>query len=281
MDKIIISVATTGGRFPTKEQNPALPHTAEEIAANAVECWRTGAAIVHIHVRDEQGRGVCEAERYQKVVDLIRAQGCDIVINLSTGGGSGVTDNEQRFAAIAIKPELCSYNPGSFNFGNRVYLNPPDFMGRMAKAMFEAGIKPEIEVFDTAHIYNTLRVAEKGFFAKPYYFQFVLGVQGGALATPKQLIHYLESVPQGSPWSVAAIGRHQLPLNVMAIAMGGHARTGLEDNVYYGRGELAKSNAQLVERLVRIARDCGREPATPGEAREILQLSGSRGKSLP
>ena len=270
-DKIIISVATTGS-WPTREQTPYVPITPEEIAAQTVEAWREGAAIVHIHVRDEQGKVVCDPKLYARTMELIRAQGCDILINLSTSGGAGQASEEARLSPIALKPDLVSFDAGSMNFGDRIFYNSPQFLERLAKATLEAGVKPEIEIFDTGMIYNALRIAEKGLLQPPLYFQFVLGVRGGAPATVKQLLHLVEQIPPDSPWSVCAVGRGQLPMNVAAIVMGGHARTGLEDNIYYRKGELAKSNAQLVARLVRIARECGREIAIPAEARRILGL---------
>lgn len=271
MDRLIISAAITGS-WPTRQQTPYVPITPQEIASSALEAWREGAAIVHIHVRDDDGRVTCDRDRYQRVVDLIRSAGSDVILNLSTGGGAGTTGFDDRLNAILIGPELASFDAGSVNFGDRVFVNPPDFLERMARMMKEKGVKPEIECFETGMISNAMRLAEAGLIDQPYWFQFVLGLRGGAPATAKQLLHMAESIPPGALWSVCAIARHQLPMNVMAIAMGGHARTGLEDNIYYSRGELARSNAQLVARLVRIARECGRGIATPDEARAMLGL---------
>ncbi len=272
-DKVILSVATTGS-WPSKAQHPGLPVTPEEIAQAAVESWREGAAIVHVHARDDAGKMTCELARFQKIKALIRAQGCDILINFSTSGGAGRVDESERFNSLAAGPELGSLDAGSMNFNQRVFLNPPDFLEELARRMLAANVKPEIEVFDSGMIGNALTLVEKGLIRPPLWWQFVLGVKGGAPATARDLVHLVESVPAGSLWSVCAVGRHQLPMNVLAIAMGGHARTGVEDNLYYRRGELAQSNAQLVTRLARIARECGREPATPQEAREMLGLTG-------
>lgn len=271
-DKVILSVATTGS-WATRAQHPELPVTPEEIARAAVESWREGAAVVHVHVRDDAGKMTCDLSRFQRVKALIREQGCDILINFSTSGGAGRVNEEERFNSLAAGPELGSLDAGSMNFNDRVFLNPPDFLEELARRMLAARVKPEIEIFDSGMIGNALALEAKGLIPAPLWWQFVLGVKGGTPATARSLLHLVESLPAGSLWSVCAVGWRQLPLNVMAIAMGGHARTGLEDNLQYRRGELAKSNAQLVARLARISRECGREPATPAEAREILGLS--------
>ncbi len=271
MDKLIVSVATTGS-WPTKQMTPYLPITPEEIASSAIEAWREGASVVHIHVRDDGGKVVCDPDRYRRAMELIRAGGCDIVINLSTSGGAGGAPEEVRLAVVDLRPDLASFDAGSMNFGERVFLNSPDFLVRLAARMKERGVKPEIECFDTGQIDNAVRLIDQGSIEPPYWFQIVLGVKGGAHASPKQLLHMVEMLPSGVPWSVCAVGRDQLPMNTMAIAMGGHARTGLEDNIYYRRGELAVSNAQLVARVVRIGRELGREIASPSEARSILGL---------
>jgi 3-keto-5-aminohexanoate cleavage enzyme len=275
-DKIILSVATTGS-WALKSQNPALPTTPEEIARAAVESWREGASIAHVHVRDDAGQMSCDLTRFRKVKELIRAQGCNMLLNFSTSGGAGRVVEDERFNSLTAGPELASLDAGSINFNERVFLNSPDFLEELARRMLEAGVKPEIEAFDSGMIGNALTLVEKGLIKAPLWWQFVLGVKGGAAATVRSLVHLVESLPTGSLWSVCAVGWRQLPLNVQAIVMGGHARTGLEDNLFYRRGELAQSNAQLVARLSRIARECGREPATPAEAREILGLTRTEG----
>lgn len=271
MDPLIVSVATTGS-WPTREHTPYVPLTPEEIATAAVDCWREGAAIVHIHVRDSRGAVSLNKDLFREAMELIRAAGCDIIINFTTSGGVGQLPDEERLNPLDLKPELASFDAGSINFRDKVFVNSAAFLERLAQRMLETGVKPEIECFDTAMIANALDLAERGLIKPPLYFQFVLGVPGGARATAKQLLHMVELIPPGSPWSVCGIGPHQLPLNTLAIAMGGHTRTGMEDNIYYRKGELAKSNAQLVARVVRIARECEREIASPGEARKILGL---------
>lgn len=269
MDRVIISVATTGSST-TRAHTPYVPITEEEIAAEAIRCWREGAAIVHIHVRDEDGRVTSDPARYQRVRDLIRAAGCDIVLNFSTGGGAGIVSDEERRAPVALRPEIASFDAGSVNFGERVFVNSPEFLEAFAREMQAYGVKLEIECFDTGFIEIAKQFITRGLIQPPYWFQMVLGVRGGAPATVEQLVHMVRQLPANSLWSVCAIGRHQLPMNVAALVMGGHVRTGLEDNIYYSYRVLAEGNAPPVARIVRIARELGREPATPAETRQLL-----------
>ncbi|RIK45905.1 MAG: 3-keto-5-aminohexanoate cleavage protein [Chloroflexi bacterium] len=275
MDKLILSVAMTGSRT-SRAQTPYVPITEEEIAQQALDCWRAGAAIVHIHVRDENGQPSCAPERYQKVTDIVRAAGSDVIMNWSTGGGAGIVSDDDRSASIALAPEVASFDCGSTNFGRGVFINSPAFLEKLARDMNEHLVTPEIEIFDTGMIQVAKDLIADGFLQPPYWFQFVLGVRGAAPATARELTHMVDSLPDGARWSVCAIGRHQLPMNMIAMAMGGHARTGLEDNIYYHYRQLATSNAQLVERLVRIAREMGRELATPDEARELIGVNARR-----
>lgn len=274
MDRVIISVATTGSST-TRAHTPYVPITEEEIAAEAIRCWREGAAIVHIHVRDEDGRVTSDPARYQRVRDLIRAAGCDIVLNFSTGGGAGIVSDEERRAPVALRPEIASFDAGSVNFGERVFVNSPEFLEAFAREMQAYGVKLEIECFDTGFIEIAKQFITRGLIQPPYWFQMVLGVRSGAPATVEQLVHMVRQLPANSLWSVCAIGRHQLPMNVAALVMGGHVRTGLEDNIYYSYRVLAEGNAPPVARIVRIARELGREPATPAETRQLLCLAPS------
>lgn len=269
-DPVIISVATTGS-WPTKDQNPALPTTEEEIAASAIACRAAGAAIVHIHVRDEHGRVTCDPARYARVRSLVEDAGCDAIINMSTGGGAGLVTDAQRMQPVTLSPEIASFDCGSLNFGDGVFVNSPAFLNELAELMTTHGVLPEIECFEPGHVWNALRLIDDGKLRPPFWFQFVLGVRGGSPPTVKQLLNMVEMLPPEASWSVCAIGRAQLPINVAALAMGGHVRTGLEDNLYYRRGELA-TNEQLVARLARIAAEVGRPVVTPDEARGILGL---------
>jgi 3-keto-5-aminohexanoate cleavage enzyme len=270
---LIISAATTGS-WPTKAQNPSVPTTPEEIARAAVECGEAGAAIVHIHVRDDDERVTCDPARYARVRELVEAAGSDVVINMSTGGGAGTSSDEERLAPVALAPEIASFDCGSVNFGERVFINSPTFLRELAQSMNAHGVKPEIECFEPGHVWNALRLIDDGLLQPPFWFQFVLGVRGGSPPEVKQLLHMVEMLPAGAYWSVCGIGRAQLPLGMAAMAMGGHVRTGLEDNIWYHKGNLAQSNAQLVARVARIAAELGRPLATPDQVRSLLGLRG-------
>ncbi|MCG3754011.1 3-keto-5-aminohexanoate cleavage protein [Amycolatopsis sp. Poz14] len=267
---LIINAAISGSL--SKNVMPNLPKDAEDIGRMAVEVAQAGASIVHIHAKDDDGEHTGEVEYFRRAMDYVRDAGCDVVINLTTSFSASSTDDwETRFGPVTLSPELASYDAGTMNFGDHVFSNTPAFLRDLAKKMQEYQVKPEIEVFDTAQIGNAVRIAEEGLIDDPLYMQFVLGVHGGAPATAKQLVHLVESIPPGTIWSVAGIGRHQLPMDALAILMGGHARTGLEDNWYYEKGRLA-TNRQLVERLAGLAKTFGREVATPAQAREILGI---------
>lgn len=271
-DKVIISAALTGSTT-TKAQNPALPTTEEEIAEAALACWNAGAAIVHLHVRDETERMVCDPVRFTRAKALIEAAGSDVIINLSTSGGPGNPDDAHRLGPLALKPEIASFDCGSLNFGRKVFVNSPDFLDMLAEGMREHGVLPEIECFEAGHITTALHLIDEGKLDPPFWFQMVLGVRGGAPGTAKQLVHMVDMLPADAIWSCCGIGRAQLPLNLVAMAMGGHVRTGLEDNIYYHKGQLAESNAQLVDRVVRLAGEVGRPIASPQDARAILGLT--------
>lgn len=271
-DPCIISVAITGS-VTQPHQTPYLPITPEQIAVSAIEAWNAGAAIAHIHVRDPAtGMPTHNLEYYEQIRARIWAE-TDMVLNFTTGGYPGM-DHNQRLETLRLRPEMGSYDAGSMNFGPGVFLNPPDFLRRMAESFQEYGVRPELECFDVGMIGNCLRLVEEGLIDQPLWWQFVLGVPGGAPATPKVLMTMVEMLPAGSQWSVIGIGRNQLTMNAMGILLGGHVRTGLEDNIYYRRGELAVSNAQLVERLARLTRELGREVASPDQARQMLHLRG-------
>lgn len=272
MDKLIITGAITGSRI-TRDQTPYIPYTPEEITRSSIECWNAGAAIVHIHVRDlKTGLGTQDLELFRQVVEPLREK-TDLLICLTTSGIAGRNlPIKDRLVSLELNPELASFDAGSINLGNGVFSNPPEFLNAAAQMMKEKRIKPEIEIFDSGMIVTALRMRDEGKLDEPLHFQFVLGTPYGAPATPKSLLHLLENVPERSTWSVIGIGKGHLPMSMMALIMGGHIRVGMEDNIYCGRAELAKTNAQFVERIVRIAREYGREVATPEEAREILRL---------
>jgi 3-keto-5-aminohexanoate cleavage enzyme len=272
MEKLIITVGITGSRI-TRQQTPHIPITPEEIAQSGIEAWKAGASVLHIHVRDPKtGLGTQDYPIFKEVVDRIRSE-TDAILCLTTSGIPGRNlEFKERIVPLSLNPELVSFDAGSINMGPNVFLNPPDFLEMLAEETLKKGIKPELEVFEVGMVYTCLRLLGKGLLKTPLHFQFVLGVPGGMPATAKSLLHLFEIIPQGSTWSVIGIGQGQLPMAMMAIAMGGHVRVGLEDNIYYSKGVLAKSNAQLVERVVRIAKEFGREIATPRESRKILNL---------
>jgi 3-keto-5-aminohexanoate cleavage enzyme len=272
MEKLIITAAITGSRI-TREITPHIPLTPEEIVQSAYECRQAGASIVHIHVRDPNtGQGTQDVEVFRQVVEPLREK-TDLILCLTTSGIPGRNlPTEDRIAPVDLKPELASFDAGSINLGGTVFINSPEFLDRAAEKMKEKGVKPEIEIFDLGMIITSLRMRDQGKLDEPLHFQFVLGTPWGAPATPKSFLHLHEHIPHNSTWSIIGIGQGHLPMSMMALAMGGHIRVGLEDNIYYSKGVLAETNAQFVERMVRISREYGREIATPDEAREILGL---------
>lgn len=274
MEKLMITAAVTGSRN-TKDVSPYIPITPEEITESCIECWRAGASIVHIHVRDlKTGLGTQDYDLYERVVLPLREQ-TDLVLSLTTSGIAGRNlPYEDRLIPLAFKPELASFDAGSINLGGGVFSNPPDFLDVAAEKMKEAGVKPEIEVFDLGMEVTAINMNKAGKIDSPMYFQFVMGTPWGVPGTPKALLHLVEHLPAGSIWSVIGIGKSHLPMSMMGLVMGGHIRVGLEDNVYYERGVLAKNNAVFVDRIVRLAKDYGREVATPEEARQILGVAG-------
>lgn len=290
MEKVIITVAVTGS-LTTRDQNPNIPHTPGEIAGSAVEAWRAGASVVHLHVR-EPGTGgpVQDVELFKKTIRLIRKE-CDMVINVSTGGGPGMTFDERIGILPELsleketKPEIASLNSGSLNFGilsrnkrqfvlDAVQMNPWSQLLRFADTMKAHGVKPESEIYEAGMVHNVLVLHELGAMDAPLHFQFVLGVLGGMQATVENLLFLKSSIPPGSTWSLCTVGLDIFSLGPVAIASGGHVRVGLEDCIYISKGVPAESNAQMVSKMVRIAEEMGREIAAPGEARELLQLKG-------
>lgn len=270
MEKLIITAAICGAEV-TKEHNPAVPYTVEEIAREAESAYKAGASIIHLHVREDDGTPTQSKERFKECMDAIKEKCPDVIIQPSTGGAVGMTD-EERLQPTELYPEMATLDCGTLNFGgDEIFVNTENTIINFAKIMNERNIKPEIEVFDKGMIDYAIRFNKKGFIKSPMHFDFVLGVQMSASA--RDLAFMVDSIPEGSTWTVAAIGRHQFPMAAIGIAMGGHVRVGFEDNIYYNKGELAESNGQLVERVVRLANELGREIASPDEAREILGLN--------
>lgn len=273
MEKLIITAAITGSRI-MRETAPYIPITPEEIVQSALECREAGASVVHIHVRDpDTGLGTQDFDLFRQVVEPLREK-TDLILCLTTSGIPGRNlPIEERLAPLELQPELASFDAGSINLGGFVFVNSPEFLERAAGKMKAMGVKPELEIFDLGMIITCLRMRDEGKLDEPLHFQFVLGTPWGAPASPQSLLHLHEYIPENSTWSVIGIGKGHLPMSMMALVMGGHIRVGMEDNIYYSKGVLAKTNAQFVERIVRITGEYGREIATPDEARRILSIT--------
>ncbi|MTI48920.1 MAG: 3-keto-5-aminohexanoate cleavage protein [Firmicutes bacterium] len=269
MEKLIITAALTGAEV-NREVQPNLPLTPDEIAEAAYEAYKAGASIVHIHARDEEGKPTQSYEVYKEIKEKVEAK-CPVIFQPSTGGATWHSP-EERLQPVDLQPEMATLSCGTCNFGSDVFMNSQEYMEKFAQKMKDLGVKPEVEVFERGMINNALRLVRKGFLDTPIHFDFVMGVPGAITGEIRDLLYLVESVPKDSTWTVAGIGRHELPLANMAILLGGHVRVGFEDNIYYNKGQLAKSNAQLVERIVRLAKELGREVATPDEARKILNI---------
>lgn len=274
-DKTIITVAVTGA-FPTKKDNPAVPMTPQEIADDVYACWKAGAAVAHLHMRNEDGKGTMDVKKFEETQRLIREKkDCDIILNFTTSGDLEATDETRQIHLSTLKPEMASYDCGTMNWAHStLFVNHPMFLEELGKTMRENDVKPEIEIFDAGMIYNAMYYLKKGVLVGPQHFQFVLGAPGGSTATVENLVYLKGLLPEGSTWSALGIGKGHLPIMFTAIAMDGHVRVGLEDNVFYAKDRLAESNAELVARAARVIKEFNKEPATPAEAREILGIKG-------
>ena len=278
MEKLILTAALLGAGT-TRAQAPAVPLTPDEIACQVVEAARAGAAVVHLHARDDEGTNTMETQRfaeiYEKSTQACREAGVDVVFNLTSSGGK--FPYEMRLAHLKLlKPEMCSYDPGSMNWGDSyVFLNEPAFLRQLSQVALEHDIKPELEIFDGGMLYTCLDYIRKGLLKTPCHFQFVLGVAGGLPGTVESLAFLLNKLPQGSTWSATGIGRAHMPVMLAALSAGCTGlRVGLEDNVLMSRGVPA-TNAALVERAAALARLAGRELATAAEARALLGITRS------
>jgi len=283
-DKVVITAAITGG-IHGKETNPNIPITAEEQAQAALDCYNAGATVLHLHVRGDDGMNTPDLSYYSKSVRLI-GEKCPMIRQIGNGIGARLDESwnivhpslEERLNLLNIdpKPEMHTINAGSFEFrtpyGGIVFDNPIAFNETYIKGCQEKGFAIEIEVYDLSHIANVMELVATGILKPPLHFSIVLGIMGGAAATPENLVHMVGALPEGSTWQVVTVGKYHFRTVIMAMSMGGNVRTGMEDTVYYGKGEPVKDNAQLVERMVRIAREMGREPATIEEARQRLDI---------
>lgn len=274
-EKLIVNACLTG-MVPTKADNPSLPVTPAEIAADAKRCVDAGAAIVHLHARDEDGKPTYRLEAYREVVAAVRERCPDVIVCVSTSGRTFKTF-EERSAVLDLEgplaPELASLTLGSLNFPKQASVNEPEMIVRLAQRMRERGIVPELEVFDLGMLDYGSYLIGRGVLREPFYVNILLGSLGTLSASAFNLALLARSVPAGATWSAAGIGRFQFWVNAMAVTMGGHVRVGLEDNLYLDaeKRRLA-TNPALVERVVALGRAVGREPATPDEARALIGL---------
>ena len=275
MEKRIISAALTGN-WGDKSKNPALPMTPEEIASAAYEAYKAGAAIVHIHMRDEQGHPTMRVDLFEKTVKMIQEK-CNVIINLTSSGGhslDGMAPDETRMLPFKVlKPEMGSYDCGTMNWLHKtVFENNPDFLEKLGTLYQECVTKPEIEIFDIGMLDTAKYYIKKGVLKQPCHFQFIMGAPGGMAATIENLTFIHSQLPNGSTWSASGLSKAHIPIMLATLALGGNVRVGLEDNLYYAHDILAKSNAQLVERAAQIIHAAGYDVATPEDARNMLNL---------
>jgi 3-dehydrocarnitine:acetyl-CoA trimethylamine transferase len=291
--KVMVSCAVTGSA-DTPARNPAVPVTPPEIAASALDAAEAGAAIVHIHVRDPQTtRPSMDPALYREVVERIRASNSDVLINLTTGPGArfipGLDDPlkpasgstlslpAQRVRhVVELAPEICSLDMGSMNMGNQVFMNTPPHLEAMAISIRDAGVMPELEVFEAGHLLLAKQMIETGHIKPPGLFQICLGISWGQPATPEAVIYMRNLLPPAAIWFAFGISLHQFPIAAQTVLLGGHVRVGLEDNLYLEKGKFAPNNASLVEKAVNIINILGEEAATPNEARQMLRLPNEK-----
>ena len=272
--KRVITAALLGS-WATKDLNPAVPYSPEEIARDAYDCWKAGAAIVHVHVRNEDGAPSTKLEHYEETIDRIRAyKDCDVCINITSSGSVDLGDDERIIPIRRLLPELASFDAGTLNWQNRtIFMNHPVFLEKLGLALQEVNVKPEIEIFDMGMVYNAIHYIKQGILKAPCHFQIVLGCAGGMTNTVQNLVSLVNILPENCTWSGCGIASGHLPIMQATIAMGGHLRVGLEDNLYMDRGVLAPSNAALISRAKKLLEISNLEAATPDEARQIYGLT--------
>lgn len=269
MKPAVLTTALTGP-LATKADNPALPVTPEEIAAAAKDAHDAGAAVVHVHLRDADQRPTADGEIARRTVGLIE-EACPALVQLSTGVGLGVP-LEERSKLVEVGPVMATLNVCSMTFGNGEFSNPPDGVRKLAYRMGELGVKPELELYDTGHLEVALTLHSEGLLQEPLQFSLVMGVLGGMAARPATLVSLIDRMPAGSVWQVIGIGRHNLPMTAIGLAMGGNARTGMEDTLMIRRGQPTTGNGELTARLATTAEALDRPPASVEQAMEMLQL---------
>jgi 3-keto-5-aminohexanoate cleavage enzyme len=292
---VVVTCALTGAQ-QGKAANPDLPEQPDEIVAQGVEAWQAGAAILHIHARDPNGEATAAVAVFRRIVEGIRAAGCDAVLNLTTGGAVAGLPLEERIRVVPeLRPEIASFSVGSgallgrYDSKREAWVNDrwvpllPSHveMERAARTFQEHGVRPELEVYHAAMLNNVRALLDRGVLDRPLLVNFVMGIPGEITeATVRNLVWLVDDLPEGTVWQVSAIGaRNHFRMLGAVLAMGGQVRVGMEDNIYVAPGRLARSNAEIVERAVRIIREIGFEPATPARARELLRLRDTTGDS--
>ena len=269
-NKVIITCAITGAET-TKEMQPALPVTPEELAQSAFDAWEAGASVVHLHVRQEDGTPTQDVAIFKKAIDLVRSK-CDLVVEVTTGGAAWMTP-EERLQPVTLNPEMASLDCGTVNFGDEYIVNTLPIMRQFAREMKERGVRPTLECFDLGHVYASHILIKEGLLEEPFHYGLVLNVPGAAKYEVDVLEFLVRKLPKGAHFTAFGIGgKANVDSIYGTLALGGNIRVGFEDNIYYSKGRLAKSNAELVERAARIARDCGRELARPDDVRAMLKL---------
>ena len=279
MEKLIITAAICGAEV-TKEHSSYVPYTIEEIVKEATESYEAGASIIHLHVREDDGTPTQSKERFKEAIDAIKRELPDVIIQPSTGGAVGMS-NDERLQPTLLYPEMCTLDCGSVNFGgDEVFINTENDIKYFAKHIYEKNILPELECFGKMHIDQVMRLYKKGHIKGHLHFSFVLCVPGGQTGEERDFMFLKDSIPNEATYSVAGIGRYEFFLAELSIKHGGHVRVGLEDNLYLEKGILAKGNKELVEKVVAIAKKYNREIATPREARRILGIEENHENSL-
>lgn len=273
MEKLIITCAITGAEV-TKEQNPAVPYTVEEIIESSYQAYLAGASIIHLHAREDNGKPSYRKERFKELIDGIKRKCPDVIVQVTTGGALGMTRDE-RLTPTNLYPEMATLDCGTLNFGgDDIFINTENDIKYFAKELESKKIYKELECFEKGHVDTVLRLVKQGFIHRPLHFSFVLGVNGGMSGETRDFIFMKDSIPEDATYSVAGIGRFEFSLAEQAIIHGGHVRVGLEDNLYIEKGILTISNRQLVEKVVMLAKKYNREIASPKEARKILKMEG-------
>ena len=271
MEKLIITCAVTGAEV-TKEQNLAVPYTAEEIIESSYQAYLAGASIIHLHAREDDGKPSYRKERFMELIEGIKHKCPDVIVQVTTGGALGMTRDE-RLTPTDLYPEMATLDCGTLNFGgDDIFINTENDIKYFAKELESKKIYKELECFEKGHVDTVLRLVKQGFIHRPLHFSFVLGVNGGMTGETRDFIFMKDSIPEDATYSVAGIGRFEFTLAEQSIIYGGHVRVGLEDNLYIEKGFLAPSNRALVEKVVSLAMKYNREIASPKETRRILKM---------